>query len=55
MGDKLWKIFVRYQHEHPNGYGDLYETGATDYLANVIDFQNIDYTPCRYIQWTGQH
>jgi hypothetical protein len=44
MGGKLWKIFVQYQREHPNGYGDLYESGATDYLANVIDLQNIHYT-----------
>src|SRR5580704_6429935 len=39
MGGKLWKIFFQNQREHPNGYGDLYETGATDYLANVTDLQ----------------
>jgi hypothetical protein len=44
MGGKLWKIFFQYQREHPNGYGDLYETGATDYLANVTDLQNTHYT-----------
>ena len=30
MGGKLWKLFFMNKREHPNGYGDLYETGAAD-------------------------
>jgi Protein of unknown function (DUF1329) len=44
MGGKLWKMWINYVREHPNGYGDLYETGTADYLVNILDLQNIHYT-----------
>jgi Protein of unknown function (DUF1329) len=44
MGGKLWKLFIAYMREHPTGYGDVYETGATEYGANIVDLQNIHMT-----------
>jgi hypothetical protein len=44
MGGKLWKLFIQQQREHPNGYGDLYESGATEYVANIVDLQNTHLT-----------
>jgi Protein of unknown function (DUF1329) len=52
MGGKLWKLFVAEMREHPNGYGDLYETGAADYMSNYIDLQNQHYTTTD--QFNGQ-
>jgi len=41
MNGQLWKLFFQYQREHPNGYGDVYESGATEFLSNITDLQNI--------------
>ena len=41
MGGKLWKLIITPFREHPNGYGDLYESGATHFMSNVLDLQNI--------------
>ena len=40
MGGKLWKLLFYYFRMHPNGYGDLYESGATELGANIMDLQN---------------
>jgi hypothetical protein len=29
---------------HPNGYGDMYETGSGNYVINTIDLQNVHTT-----------
>ena len=26
---------------HPNGYGDMFETGSGNYVIHVIDLQNV--------------
>ena len=41
MGGKLWKIFNLFNRLHPNGYGDVFETGSGNYQANVYDLQNV--------------
>jgi Protein of unknown function (DUF1329) len=40
MGGKLWKLEMLFSRLHPNGYGDMYETGSGNYVTNVIDLQN---------------
>jgi hypothetical protein len=40
MGGKLWKIAMNFSRLHPNGYGDMYETGSGNYVFPVIDLQN---------------
>jgi Protein of unknown function (DUF1329) len=40
MGNKLWKIDILFSRLHPNGYGDMYETGSGNYVADVVDLQN---------------
>jgi hypothetical protein len=40
MGGKLWKLEMLFSRLHPNGYGDMYETGSGNYVSNVIDLQN---------------
>jgi uncharacterized protein DUF1329 len=40
MGGQLWKLLFYYFREHPNGYGDVYESGATELGANAADLQN---------------
>ena len=52
MGGKLWKLFFRNQREHPNGYGDLYETGAANIWLTIVDLQNRHYTVSE--QFNGQ-
>jgi Protein of unknown function (DUF1329) len=41
MDGKLWKIWIVNEREHPNGYGDLFESGSSQRVVNVIDLQNI--------------
>jgi Protein of unknown function (DUF1329) len=41
MGGKLWKTLVLFSRLHPNGYGDMFETGSGNYLIAVIDLQNV--------------
>jgi uncharacterized protein DUF1329 len=40
MGNKLWKIEWLDSRLHPNGYGDVFESGSGNYMSNVIDLQN---------------
>ena len=40
MGGKIWKVEMLFSRLHPNGYGDLYETGSGNYVSQVIDLQN---------------
>jgi hypothetical protein len=41
MGGKLWKIINLFPRLHPNGYGDVFETGSGNYQANAYDLQNV--------------
>ena len=41
MGGKLWKILFLFSREHPNGYGDMFETGSGNYVITVMDLQNV--------------
>jgi hypothetical protein len=41
MGGKLWKLLYLFSREHPNGYGDLFESGSGNYVGETIDLQNI--------------
>jgi hypothetical protein len=41
MGGKLWKSIYLFSREHPNGYGDLFESGSGNYVAVAMDLQNI--------------
>ena len=38
MTGKLWKLFVVHEREHPNGYGDLFESGSSQRVVNVIPY-----------------
>jgi hypothetical protein len=40
MAGQLWKLFVVNEREHPNGYGDLFESGSTQRVTLVVDLQN---------------
>jgi hypothetical protein len=40
MGNKLWKIEWLDSRLHPNGYGDVFESGSGNYITNVSDLQN---------------
>ncbi len=44
MGDKLWKTIVQFSRLHPNGYGDIFETGSGNYIIPIIDYQNVHQT-----------
>jgi hypothetical protein len=41
MGGKLWKSLALFSRPHPNGYGDMFETGSGNYLIAIIDYQNV--------------
>jgi hypothetical protein len=41
MGGKLWKTVVLFSRLHPNGYGDMFETGSGNYMISIIDYQNV--------------
>jgi len=41
MGGKLWKSIALFSRLHPNGYGDMFETGTGNYIIPIIDFQNV--------------
>jgi hypothetical protein len=41
MGNKLWKTLVLFSRLHPNGYGDMFDTGSGNYMAPTIDYQNV--------------
>ncbi len=41
MGGKLWKTLALFSRLHPNGYGDMFETGSGNYAIAVIDYQNV--------------
>jgi len=41
MGDKLWKTASLFTRLHPNGYGDMIDTGSGNYLFDVLDLQNV--------------
>jgi hypothetical protein len=41
MGGKLWKICQLLTRLHPNGYGDMIDTGSGNYLFDVYDLQNV--------------
>jgi Protein of unknown function (DUF1329) len=41
MGNKLWKIEMLFSRLHPNGYGDMFETGSGNYVSSVMDLQNV--------------
>ena len=38
MGGKLWKTIVQFSRLHPNGYGDMFETGSGNYIIPVTRF-----------------
>jgi len=44
MSGNLWKLFFFYWREHPNGYGDLYETGSANRISLTLDLQNFHQT-----------
>jgi len=44
MGGKFWKIVYLFPRLHPNGYGDLFETGSGNYIAETIDVQNVHHS-----------
>jgi Protein of unknown function (DUF1329) len=41
MGGKLWKIASIFSRLHPNGYGDMIDTGSGNYLFDILDLQNV--------------
>jgi hypothetical protein len=41
MSGKLWKSIALFSRLHPNGYGDMFETGSGNYIIPIIDFQNV--------------
>jgi len=41
MGGNLWKIKMLFSRLHPNGYGDMFETGSGNYISQVMDLQNV--------------
>jgi hypothetical protein len=59
MGGKLWKLEMLFSRLHPNGYGDMYETGSGNYISTVIDLQNVHqvepalWSVARYASPTG--
>jgi len=44
MNGKLWKIIDNFSRLHPNGYGDLIESGSGNYVLTVLDLQNVHLT-----------
>ena len=44
MSGNLWKLFFFYWREHPNGYGDLYETGSANRISLTLDLENTHQT-----------
>jgi uncharacterized protein DUF1329 len=44
MGGKLWKTFANLARLHPNGYGDLFETGSGNSILPILDLQNVHQT-----------
>ena len=41
MGGKLWKTLCCVSRLHPNGYGDMFETGSGNYIIRYVDLQNV--------------
>jgi hypothetical protein len=41
MGGKLWKTLYLFTRLHPNGYGDMFDTGSGNYISSVLDLQNV--------------
>jgi len=41
MSGKLWKTIVQFSRLHPNGYGEMFETGSGNYIIPGLDFQNV--------------
>ena len=41
MGGTLWKLLYLFSREHPNGYGDMFESGSGNYVAAAMDLQNV--------------
>jgi uncharacterized protein DUF1329 len=44
MSGKLWKLVTAFARLHPNGYGDMFETGSGNYTILVLDIQNVHQT-----------
>ena len=44
MGGKLWKLIMLFCRVHPNGYGDMFETGSGNYIIPILDYQNVHQT-----------
>jgi hypothetical protein len=44
MSDKLWKLIILFCRLHPNGYGDMYETGTGNWEYSISDLQNVHQT-----------
>jgi len=41
MGGKLWKTASLFTRLHPNGYGDMFDTGSGNYMFTILDLQNV--------------
>jgi uncharacterized protein DUF1329 len=41
MGAKLWKTLSIFARLHPNGYGDMFDTGSGNAILPVLDLQNV--------------
>jgi hypothetical protein len=44
MGGKLWKTVSLFSRLHPNGYGDMFDTGSGNVEYIVLDLQNVHQT-----------
>ena len=41
MSDKLWKLIMLFCRVHPNGYGDVFETGTGNWAFIAMDLQSV--------------
>ena len=41
MSGKLWKLIMLFARLHPNGFGDMYESGTGNWSFATIDLQNV--------------